>query len=299
MTQNNWVPVSKALVEKLPTNREFSEVEAMFSLTVNYDNSSPVSISGLASRWGWSRKKTSKFLEKYGLTVEYENKFNRHKRGQITPKLDVPYGEQDRNRIGTGKEQVEFIDSRHLRKLKNRVGTGGEQERNRKGSTITNPNPNPNPKDNTPSGVSACPQKKIIELYHKLLPTLPKVQVWSTTREKILRTRWREDVSRQHLEWWVVFFNKVNCSDFLTGRIPGKDFCADLEWLLRQSNFIKVIEGKYDNRGGSGAVKQKKSPPKTQREAHNLMTSEFAKRLLDKKRGVQHEEQLQIDNGNG
>ena len=121
--------------------REFSEVEAMFSLTVNYDCSSPTSISGLATRWMWSRKRVSNFLKKYGVSVEYENKFDRNKRGQV--------GYQVGDRIGTGGEQVEFIDSKDLRKQGDRIGTGGEQEGSRKGSSIKEPNPNPKPKNIT------------------------------------------------------------------------------------------------------------------------------------------------------
>ena len=137
MQQGNWVPLSKALVRKLPTNREFSEVEAMFSLAVDYDCNNPASVSGMASRWGWSRKRVSNFLKKHGLQVFYEGKFNRHKKGQV--------GYQVGDRKGAGREQVEFIDSRQLGKQGNRRGTGGEQEGNRKGSNTKEPNPKPEP----------------------------------------------------------------------------------------------------------------------------------------------------------
>jgi len=150
MKHGNWVPMSKAFVRHLPGNREFTSFEAMFSLSVDYDNGNSVSVSGYSSLWGWSRKKVSNFLKKHNLEILYADKYNRHKRGVLVVKLGVPNGEQEGNRIGTGREQVEFIDSKDLRKDGNRVGAGGEQVGNRKGSTTNEPNPKPNPlKDNT------------------------------------------------------------------------------------------------------------------------------------------------------
>jgi hypothetical protein len=45
------------------------------------------------------------------------------------------------------------------------------------------------------------------------------------------------------------FFDHVSGSRFLTGRADSKPgvppFCADLEWLMRPTNWAKVVEGKY------------------------------------------------------
>ena len=90
-----------------------------------------------------------------------------------------------------------------------------------------------------------CPHQEIINLYHEILPELPQVKVWNETRQRLLRARWREDPERQNLDWWRQFFEYVRESDFLMGRVVGKDgsfFQADLEWLIRPNNFVKVIE---------------------------------------------------------
>jgi hypothetical protein len=50
------------------------------------------------------------------------------------------------------------------------------------------------------------------------------------------------------LEWWAGFFQHINKSKFLTGKVNSKDgraFVADLEWIIKPSNFAKIIEGKY------------------------------------------------------
>ena len=98
----------------------------------------------------------------------------------------------------------------------------------------------------------------MIDLYHQTLPTLRKVEVWNETRKGYLRQRWREVADElaqtkpiqapDVLEWWDKFFNHVGKSKFLMGKINGRDgrqFTADLEWILKPSNFAKIVEGKY------------------------------------------------------
>ena len=91
-----------------------------------------------------------------------------------------------------------------------------------------------------------CPHKKIVNLYHEVLPELPEVRVWSEERQKKLRGRWKEDQVRQSLDFWERFFIYVRESDFLMGN--ATKFQANLEWLVTSSSFIKIIEGKYHKR---------------------------------------------------
>ena len=199
LRRGNWIPLSKALVKKLPTTREFSEVEAMFSLTVNYDCANPTSISGLASRWMWSRKRVSNFLKKHGVTVDYGNKFNPKKKGQV--------GYQVGNRLGTGSAQVEFIDSKDLGVKRNRSGTGREQVGNRLGSSIKEPNPKPNPK---PKDITTDEQKafafrlsEIASLRREINITPSTLSSWANTIRLMMD---RDSISpaqiSKALEWY-------------------------------------------------------------------------------------------------
>lgn len=99
-----------------------------------------------------------------------------------------------------------------------------------------------------------CPHTEIINLYHEILPSLTRVREWTAPRQALLRKRWNENPDRQSLAWWRDFFSFVQQSDFLMGRKAsrGSDpFECDLEWLVRPNNIVKVIEGKYDNRGAA------------------------------------------------
>ena len=116
--------------------------------------------------------------------------------------------------------------------------------------------PSGEPEDKT--GLPKCCHQEVIDLYHQKLPTLRKVEVWNDARKGYLRQRWR-DVSQELslekpiqtedvLSWWSDFFTHIGQSKFLTGRVndkSGRAFTADLEWILKPSNFAKIIEGKY------------------------------------------------------
>ena len=108
------------------------------------------------------------------------------------------------------------------------------------------------------SKIPDCNHQAVISLYHQHLPTLRKVEVWNTARQGYLRQRWREvaaEISATEpvtteaiLNWWEGFFRHVGQSKFLTGKVNSKDgraFLADLEWVIKPSNFAKIIEGKY------------------------------------------------------
>jgi predicted phage replisome organizer len=92
------------------------------------------------------------------------------------------------------------------------------------------------------------PYNEIVNLYHTLLPSLPRVLTLSAKRRSQLKARWK---ANPDLAFWTDFFKKVSQSTFLTGGVESKDgrtFMADLEWLMKEGNFIKVIEGKYDDK---------------------------------------------------
>lgn len=97
-----------------------------------------------------------------------------------------------------------------------------------------------------------CPHAEIVALYHECLPSLRRVRDWTGDRQAFLRSRWREKPERQSLAWWRGFFEYVSGCPLLMGEVPGRDggapFSADLEWLVRPTNFRKVIEGKYQRR---------------------------------------------------
>ena len=98
-----------------------------------------------------------------------------------------------------------------------------------------------------PADRNPCPLKRIVELYHELLPELPRVEKLTKARVGYVQQRWREDLPS--VDSWRAYFADVRNSKFLMGKSQGRDgkppFRADLEWLIRPGNFAKVAEGKY------------------------------------------------------
>lgn len=92
------------------------------------------------------------------------------------------------------------------------------------------------------------PYEKILSLYHELLPELATVAKLTTGRKAHIRSRWKNDITS--LESWRKYFQIVRESSFLMGRAPPgpnrtKPFQADFDFLINETNAIKVCEGKY------------------------------------------------------
>lgn len=104
--------------------------------------------------------------------------------------------------------------------------------------------------------VPDCPYTEIVAAYNRLLPSLPRCEVITDTRRRHMQARWRQVClddklgKKEGLEWFEGFFIHVSKSKFLTGRAGGsgnrKPFVANFDWLMKESNFVKVYEGLYD-----------------------------------------------------
>lgn len=101
------------------------------------------------------------------------------------------------------------------------------------------------------STVEACPYQAIVDLYHTALPELPAVAILTADRRSKLQARWRESDVHRDLGFWAEYFFQVKASEFLTGKAPGsfgsKPFRATFDWLIKPANFVKVVEGNYNN----------------------------------------------------
>jgi hypothetical protein len=89
-----------------------------------------------------------------------------------------------------------------------------------------------------------CPHTTIIEIYHRILPELPRVldTTWKgSSREKDLQARWRHDKRHQNLDFWEAYFEGVSRSRFHLGD-NERGWKADLGWLVKRSNFDKMVE---------------------------------------------------------
>lgn len=82
----------------------------------------------------------------------------------------------------------------------------------------------------------------VIEAYNDTCYSLPSVKTLSDSRKRAIRKLYKNYSMEQINE----VFLKAQCSDFLSGK-NGK-WNATFDWLIKDSNFIKVLEGNYDNK---------------------------------------------------
>lgn len=98
-----------------------------------------------------------------------------------------------------------------------------------------------------------CPHEAIIDLWHTLLPELPRIEEWNPTRRGHLNARWKSvgkrGVRRDNLKYWRDLFTYIRASDFLMGRIAPQagrtQFRATLAWVVSSENFAKIVERNY------------------------------------------------------
>lgn len=101
-------------------------------------------------------------------------------------------------------------------------------------------------KDKKNSPKEDVPYKEIVKAYNDICKSLPSVKVISDKRKKKMRSTYKEV---EDIDTFMEVFKKAESSDFLSGR-NGKWSGCNFDWLVNFNNFIKVIEGTYDNRNG-------------------------------------------------
>lgn len=98
----------------------------------------------------------------------------------------------------------------------------------------------------------SCPHKEIVQTYNDILGTIltpAKYSLWmKSDRSKTLQSRWKQDKKHQSLEFWEGLFIYVRDKcPFLVGT-NDRQWKADIGWIIKRENFIKILEGKYERR---------------------------------------------------
>lgn len=91
--------------------------------------------------------------------------------------------------------------------------------------------------------------QQVVDLYHSICISFPSVRSLSDARKKAIRAR----LNTYTLDDFRTVFEKAEASSFLKGG-NERNWTATFDWLLKDSNMAKVLDGNYDNRAKS--VKQ-------------------------------------------
>ena len=96
--------------------------------------------------------------------------------------------------------------------------------------------------------------KRIINLYHSLCPSFPRIRMLSDARKQKLRIRFQDEM-KSDISLLESIFRKMEESKFLRGDNKN-GWKASFDWLFENSkNWVKVVEGNYDNRNVNNDVK--------------------------------------------
>ena len=88
----------------------------------------------------------------------------------------------------------------------------------------------------------------ILNIFHTICISYPKVRTLSDARKKAIKARLRQ----YSIDDFTEMFEKAEASDFLKG---GNDnnWSANFDWLIKDANMAKVLDGNYDNKKSIGA----------------------------------------------
>lgn len=164
-------------------------------------------------------------LEKFGMITRDEDK------------LLIPGWDEYQNVDGLDKirEQTRKRVAEHRKRQKELIE---EESRPKPSEKCTEEKPS-----TTKDSVKPGDVQKITDEWNKLqeFGISPIIRM-TPNRAKMLKARIREYGADKVLE----AIEKTKKSDFLMGR--KKDFIIDFGWFIRPNNFLKILEGKYENR---------------------------------------------------
>ena len=92
----------------------------------------------------------------------------------------------------------------------------------------------------------------IKDIYNEICVSFPRLTVLSDRRKKAIRAR----LNTYSVEQIKEVFIKAEASDFLKGK-NNRNWQANFDWLINDTNMAKVLDGNYDNKqivGANGIV---------------------------------------------
>ncbi len=102
--------------------------------------------------------------------------------------------------------------------------------------------------------------KGIIDAYNGHCPSLPKVKSLSEARKKAIKAR----LNTYTEDDLITAFKKAEASDFLKGA-NGRDWVANFDWIMKDANIAKILDGNYDNKGAENNADNRGIAPEPQR----------------------------------
>lgn len=85
--------------------------------------------------------------------------------------------------------------------------------------------------------------QQIADLFNSLCPSFPSIKSLSDARKKAIKAR----LNTYSLDDFRTLFEKAEASSFLKGA-NDRNWTASFDWLIKDANMAKVLDGNYDSR---------------------------------------------------
>lgn len=125
-------------------------------------------------------------------------------------------------------------------------------------------------KDNKTKEKECIHVSQVVEMYNEICKSLPRAEVISDKRKQLINAR----LKSYSLDKIREVFEKAEKSAFLRGETGRPSFKPGIDWLLNETNMIKVLEGNYDDKPGGGGGVYVASRSDTLRMAEQLAESQ-------------------------
>lgn len=100
-------------------------------------------------------------------------------------------------------------------------------------------------------GVDYVNPQEVVDLFCNICQSYPAVRSLSEARKKAIKAR----SATYTLEDFKTLFTKAEASSFLKGA-NDRDWRATFDWLIKDTNMAKVLDGNYDDRPKKGKGQQ-------------------------------------------
>lgn len=124
-----------------------------------------------------------------------------------------------------------------------------DKERDKEGDREKEKEEKENQADKPPASPrSPIPYESIRNLFNLTCPSLSRCKAMSEARKKAIKARYSSGYT---LDDFTILFEKAEASTFLKGG-NARNWRATFDWLIKDANMTKVLEGNYDDRGKGG-----------------------------------------------
>ena len=93
--------------------------------------------------------------------------------------------------------------------------------------------------------------QSVVDLYHSICISYPRIRSLSDARKKVIKAR----LKSYNLEDFRTLFENAEASSFLKGSEGG--WKASFDWLIKEANMLKVLEGNYTDKPKRYGYKEK------------------------------------------